>query len=331
MNKWVKAGLLSAALGIGAITYASYTTRPAASSIQQLEVSDLEKMAGVNRIYAKNSETPEVIFIPQNHPNQSSLMHDQNDFGTIDSVTSICKELNKKYGIHSIIVEGSDNDKLAKMSPTAKPSSDLYWRKYQEMLIEGKNWNVYPSTMSSTVKKIDELMEPYENIRKEFIINLEYNLEKTYEEHSVWEEDGKVRMPTPESTKKILDHLIKKLYPVFDERVQNYFTPEIKQKLYDLIITERDQTYINSMKQCLNANEGPVVAILGASHTEGMKEKMDAAGIKYTVLLPNGLTANLNPDESILNPPSLLSIGDLRFNVTPISKEKGFKIKLIDK
>jgi hypothetical protein len=245
-------------------------------------------LPGVERVFDKSGDRPDVIYIYLSHPHSRSV-HSIPTESTVDGVAAICTALYDSHGVRSLLLEGVDESiakeyqrgfplRLRSSNETIAGKSDIM-RLYG--IANSRAWRLYPGESSVLSKEIRALEAPIEDQMRRF---------------DTYVDERMLGLQRSAVTTQDLEHLFERLSSdISQERrasqqaVDTLLTPERCQSLYDRVVIRRNRIVLQeSLEACRNRHEGPLVVIYGFGHGPDLLRLFRQNGLGYVSLVPLG-------------------------------------------
>ena len=302
---------------------------------KKLTADEIANLEGMDKILFQHGKTPDIIYIAQAHPHQFREFEARNIDITIDSIEKICNQLYDQYNVKSIMVEGLFQrhaelykEKRFNYDFANQPEGKRKFFLSIQQLLNNREWNLYIGETSKNDKEIRDEEEPILKAHNEFVSSVKEDVAKAMSE--AYKKTGDGTMVIAPENQVILNQRVQETlnthFPKATAELEIILTPEKLQKLYNLIITERNSSYIKQSEICINSGNGPIIVILGSGHTKPFIEQINNRN--YIAILPHGFGSMppLETSQEIIKRGYLaLPTGTSSMNLEGKFTENGFK------
>jgi hypothetical protein len=265
---------------ISAVTLSSlYFIKPFEN---KLNYENFKKIPGVEQVIFQNPS--DIIYIPFAHSNQMSP-HSPMSERTTPSIELICNTLYDKYKVRSLILEGLVEEQVDNYNKNK--SINLKSRNISKdgvgddyilsRILSNRNWSLYTGDVEVTVWKELELLEaPIRDLHAKYISEV-YRIADNVNK----------RIKSEDSRKYLIANAQNEVFQTqtqLQNLIDEYCTPEVLQKLYDIKITQRNNKVVESVKSIPK----PVIIIYGSNHKKDLFERLNSQGLTTTTIIPKG-------------------------------------------
>ena len=241
----------------------------------------------VDSVIDHRGEVPDVVVLLQEHADQS---YDEGGVSpsteNIEAITGLCNKLYDDFGVRTLLPEGLE----PAFEIDYRTNKQIHFRRYNskgylgklENLINGRNWTLKsgedPNNQAGLEKLTVPLREVYNKVKSDVQNNVK-NIAKRYPVKMTSEEESQF--------KSEINIMLGEANNEIRTRVNSFLDSERTQKLYDLMITKRDERYAQICKDAKREHITPIILVYGSAHYKTLPQHLD--NMNYVVIRPKGI------------------------------------------